>query len=253
MGKYNDLDIKNWRDYLGDITTDALWISKNFKDDISNYPIFKIPKRNNFPKNDSDFHGLFIPEIPYQAMLRFTKKGETVWDCFGGSGTTKRVGDILKRNTILNDLNPKQEYIIKGDSTIWNPGKKVQLIMLHPPYHDAVKYSENKNDGSNQETLEGFLNWFESIIKNVSPWLEKNRFLVLVIANIYRNGEEKTLGVWCSDIVRKQGFRLKSQIIKDNGECKAKGGKEYNLNYYRQLKFNFNNYYGDNIFYLQKI
>ena len=123
---------------------------------------------------------------------------------------------------------------------------------MHPPYHDAVQYSEKSADGSNQKDIKSFLEWFEDVAKNIIPCLEPKRFLILVIANIYRNGEEKTLGVWCSDIIRKHGFILKSQIIKDNGECKAKGGKEYNLNYYRQLKFNFNNYYGDNIFYLQK-
>ena len=253
MGKYNDIDLKNWREYLGDITTDALWISKETKSELLNYPIHVVPKRNNFPKNSSVFHGLFIPEIPYQAMLRFTKKGDTVWDCFGGSGTTKRVGDILQRKTILNDLSPKEPYIKQGDSTTWNPGKQVQMIMMHPPYHDAVKYSEKNNDGSNQTGVEGFLKWFEDVVKNVTPWLEKDRFLVLVIANIYRDGEEKTTGVWCSDIVRKYGFKLKSQIIKDNGDCKVNNPKEYNLKYYRELRFNFNNLYGDNIFYLQKM
>jgi len=44
MGIYNDLDYKNWRKYLGDITTDALWITPNTKGK------FEIPKRDFLPK-----------------------------------------------------------------------------------------------------------------------------------------------------------------------------------------------------------
>jgi DNA modification methylase len=204
------------------------------------------------PKNSQIFHGLFIPEIPYQFIKRFTKQGETVWDCFGGSGTTKKVADLLKRKCIINDLTPKENFIIQGDSECFNPGKNVQLIILHPPYHNIIKYSNKNNDGSNFESVEEFLFWFTRIAKNVTRYLDKNRFLILICGNIYSSGEEHTLGVWCKDILRELGFKCKSHIIKDYGETKGSDKRKYNLNYYRQLSGNFNNFYGDNIFVLQK-
>jgi len=241
----NSLDLTNWKNYLGDLTTDSLWISDNNKK-------FVIPKREFLPKNSNVFHGLFIPEIPYQFIKRFTKQDEIVWDCFGGSGTTKKVADLLGRKCIINDLTPKEDFIIQGDSEFFNPLEKVQLIIMHPPYHNIIKYSEHPNDGSNFESIRDFLDWFERVAKNVTASLDKNRFLILVCGNTYSCGEEHTLGVWCKDIITEMGFKCKSHIVKDYGETKG-GSKNYHLNYYRQLKGNFNNFYGDNIFILQKI
>ena len=69
---------------------------------------------------------------------------------------------------------------------------------------------------------------------------------------MYLNSEEHTLGVWCIDIIRKYHFKCKSHIIKDYGETKG-GNNNYNIQYYRQLKGNFNNFYGDSFFVMQKI
>ncbi len=245
MEMTNVLDLNNWKNYLGDLTTESLWISdKNKK--------FIIPKRDFLPKNSQTFHGLFIPEVPYQFIKRFTKQGEMVWDCFGGSGTTKKVADILKRDCVINDLTPKENFIIQRDSEFFNPGKNVQLIIMHPPYHNIIKYSNKHNDGSNFKSIKDFLIWFTRVAENVTKYLDNNRFLILVCGNIYCNGEEHTLGVWCKDIIRELGFKCKSQIIKDYGETKG-SNKNYNLNYYRQLKGNYNSFYGDNIFILQKV
>jgi len=244
----NDLNLSNWKEYLGDISTDALWISGVKKNDGK----FIIPKRDFLPSNDSEFHGLFIPEIPYQFIKRFTKKGEFVWDCFGGSGTTYRVAKLLERECVINDLTPQHDYIVEGDSTTFNPNRKVQLLIMHPPYHNIVKYSDKNNCGSQQKTLNQFLDWFDDVVKNTTKYLDDNRFLILVCGNIYLNSEEVTLGVDLKDIVRKHGFTLKSHIIKDYGETKGSGGKDYNLNYYRGLKNNYNSFYGDNIFILKK-
>jgi len=247
----NDLDLKKWREYQGDITTDSLWISSS---SFKNRPLFYIPKRDWCIKNDSNFHGLFIPEIPYQFMKRFSSKGSWIWDCFAGSGTTKKVADYLNRKNILcTDLNPTQKYIIRGDAKTYNPEKKFDLVFLHPPYHNIVKYSNNDNDGSNCENIENFLIWFAEVVQNVNKYVNKKGIIILIMGNIYQDSEEKTLGVWAKDIVCKYGYKCKAHIIKDYGETKGTEGKNYNLNYYRQLKGGYNNFYGDNIFILRKI
>lgn len=244
----NNLDLKVWQQYLGDLTTDALWLEPKSKNDGK----YIIPKRDFLPKNSSDFHGLFIPEIPYQFILRFTKENEIVWDCFGGSGTTYKVAKYLKRQCIINDLSPRKAFIQQGDALNFKPPSNVQLLFMHPPYHNIVKYSEKEACGSNCRSIDDFLKWFEKVVQNCTPYLEKKRFLILVCGNVYQDSEEHTLGIWCKDIVRQAGFKLKSHIIKDYGETKG-GQKNYKLQYYRQLRGNFNNFYGDNIFILQKI
>ena len=113
--KINDIEPTDWRKYLGEITTDGLWVEEKKKNDGK----FIIPKRDFLPKNSSTFHGLFIPEIPYQFILRFTKKGEVVWDCFGGSGTTYKVAKILNRKCVINDLTPQESFIMEGGQQVF--------------------------------------------------------------------------------------------------------------------------------------
>ena len=72
MPKYNDLDLSNWK-RLTDIYTDSLWL---------------IDKRDNTGVHTGEYHGNFIPQIPYQLLNRYTKKGEWVLDPFAGSGNT---------------------------------------------------------------------------------------------------------------------------------------------------------------------
>ncbi|HEX4951567.1 MAG TPA: hypothetical protein VFZ34_33225, partial [Blastocatellia bacterium] len=48
----NDLDLEDWREY-DDIWTDSLWL---------------IPERDRSGAHLADYHGNFVPQIPYQAM-----------------------------------------------------------------------------------------------------------------------------------------------------------------------------------------
>jgi len=247
----SELDVSRWREYqkLG-ITTDALWISKNAES--SNSKKFIIPTREELPSNSSNFHGLWIPEIPYQFITRFTSSGDTVWSVFGGSGTDYKVCQLLNRECIINDINPIEDYIQFGDSRTFNPGKKVKLALLHPPYHDIVKYSEDPADGSNQENIVEFLKWFRDVLINVDQYLEEDGHIIIACSNVYVNSEELELGLYLFQIAQLMGYTLKSHIIKDFGETKGTEGKNYNINYYRQLKGGYNNFYGDNIGILRK-
>ncbi|MFH1231440.1 MAG: DNA methyltransferase, partial [Planctomycetota bacterium] len=69
---FNDIDLNRWKEY-GDIITDSLWF---------------LGARDKSGVHTGELHGNFIPQIPHQAMLRYTKKGEVVLDTFSGGGTT---------------------------------------------------------------------------------------------------------------------------------------------------------------------
>ena len=249
------INIKQWRELQDDITTDSLWISS---ESTKNRPMFKIPKRDWNINNSSTFHGLFIPEIPYQFIRRFCPEGGLVWDCFGGSGATYRVVQYLNETfksdykLKISDLNPKEPYIEYGDVCTYNIGAQADIVIYHPPYHNIVKYSDNPLDGSSFENYEDFLSWVEKTACNIVPQIKNNGYLIIICGNAYVNGEEIDLGVYVKDIFRNHGMICKSHIIKDYGETKGSDGKNYNLNYYRQLRGGYNNFYGDNIFILRK-
>ncbi len=249
---HNDIDLDNWRHYLEQeqITTDTIWLSNERVG--KNSKKFLIPSRPQLPKNSSEFHGLWIPEIPYQFIQRFTKKNDVVWSVFGGSGTDYKVAELLDRKCVINDLNPTEDYIQQGDSTTFDPKEEIDLALLHPPYHNIVQYSEDQECGSNQDSIAKFVSWFKQVAVNVDKYLKEDKHVVLVCGNIYVKSEEIPLGFYLSQVFQSMGYTLKSHIVKDYGETKGTGAKNYNINYYRQLKGGYNNFSFDNMFILKK-
>ena len=95
MAKFNDIDLENWRDC--DINTDSLWL---------------IQERAKTGKHKNVYHGNFIPQIPNQLLLRYTKIDDVVFEPFMGSGTTLFECEDLGRKYIGLDINPEMiEYV----------------------------------------------------------------------------------------------------------------------------------------------
>ncbi len=234
MGKYNDIDILKWKDY-GDIISDSLWIIKD---------------RDKSGIHRGDYHGNFIPQIPYQLLSRYTKKGDWILDPFLGSGTTMIEAKRMNRNCIGIDLDPNileiandrvlktkglsDLEIIEGDSAKVeinkylhkNNIKKFQFVIYHPPYWDIIKFNEIEGNLSSEKTLQGFLDKFEDVIDNTIPYLEKGRFFSIVIGDIYKEGEWIPLNSYITQLLLKKGKLLKSVVVKNMGETKAKQNKK---------------------------
>lgn len=228
--KYNDIDMKKWKE--SDINTDSLWIIKE-RDKSGNHKNF--------------YHGNFIPQIPNQLIRRYTKENEIVFEPFMGSGTTTIECQSLNRKYIGFDINDEMiEYvnnitnenllvdsnqydIYKNDSTNKKTSQKFiqkslekfnndyyQFMLLHPPYHNIVKFTENKNDLSNQNSIDEFLKMFLKVLKNSFDFLEKDRYFGLVIGDIYFNSEVIPLSFMLMDIIQKNfKVKLKGTIVKN--------------------------------------
>ena len=91
MAKYNDLDMKKWKEYE-DVYTDSLWI---------------INRRDNSGAHNGKYHGNFVPQIPHQMMMRYTRKGDWILDPFMGSGTTGVACKEYRRNFIGIEIDKK--------------------------------------------------------------------------------------------------------------------------------------------------
>lgn len=257
----NDLNLNRWKEY-DDILTDSLWI---------------LDKRDKSGAHKGDYWGNFIPQIPNQFLKRYTKKGNWVLDTFAGSGTTliecKRLErnclgielneDVVKlaKNNIAKEKSGKESVIkiVKGNSAeidIKAELKKenansVQFIFMHPPYWDIIKFSKKKNDLSNAKSVDEFLKMFGAVLDNTVKFLEKGRYLAVVIGDKYSEGEWIPLGFYVMEEVKKQGLKLKSTIVKNFDTTKGKMNQK-ELWRYRALAGGFYIFKHEYIFLFQK-
>jgi len=230
--KINDINLNRWKEY-DDIRTDSLWM---------------IDKRDSSGVHTANYWGNFVPQIPNQMLKRYTKKGDWVLDTFVGCGTTLIESQRLGRNGIGVELQETvaarakeliarepNKYgviskVIAGDSTTFDfraalneyGQNYVQLLIMHPPYFDIIKFSNDPRDLSNSPSVREFLKMMNKVIDNAGSVLEKGRYFALVIGDKYSKGEWIPLGFLTMKEVLSQGFLLKSIIVKNFEETTGK-------------------------------
>lgn len=248
------MPLAEWRDYE-EIITDSLWL---------------IGDRDNTGAHNGGYHGNFVPQIPYQLMRRFTRAGDFVIDPFLGSGTTMIEAKRMGRNCIGVELLPKMAThsrkqvslqkskdalcakVLQGDSAslavqdevsaiLEEYGRKyAQLIIMHPPYHDIIPFSDDNRDLSNAPDVGAFVAKFGDIVEGFSRMLEARRYLAIVIGDKYVNSQLVPLGFQLMNetLMRAESLTLKSILVKNMVNNRAKRNKE-NLWRYRALAGGF--------------
>ncbi len=230
--RFNDINLNRWKEYT-DIITDSLWV---------------LDKRDTSGVHTAGYWGNFIPQIPNQLIRRFTKPGDWVLDTFAGSGTTLIESQRLGRNClgielqesiaeasshlVAEELNPYSTKceIVVGDCTDTDIRKElkergadsVQLVIMHPPYYDIIKFSEDPRDMSNATDVDAFLELMGKAVDNVKDLLEPGRYLGLVIGDKFSKGEWIPLGFLTSQVVTSRGFMMKSIVVKNFEETLGK-------------------------------
>ncbi|MEF3274110.1 MAG: DNA methyltransferase [Chloroflexus sp.] len=257
----SDIDLYRWKEY-DDILTDSLWL---------------IERRDNSGVHRADYWGNFVPQIPRQFIRRYTRPGEWVLDPFAGSGTTLIEARRLGRHAIGVELQarmvarvqqllaaeppayPTIAAIEQGDSLTTDfpallsryGASSVQLVLLHPPYHDIIRFSDDPRDLSNAPTIDDFLTRLTQLTERVAAVLDRGRYLALVIGDIYRHGEWHPLGFQAMEAIRTCGFSLKSIIVKNfTGTLGKRGSAE--LWRYRALAGGFYVFKHEYIFLLRR-
>jgi len=243
--RINDLDLTHWKEYP-EVLTSSLWL---------------FEQRDTSGEHDGWYWGNFVPQVPRQLLWRFTRAGEWVLDPFLGSGTSliecRRLGRHglgveLNAATaaeatahIERESNPRgiNTVVVAGDSArldfsaLLRPYgvETVQLLILHPPYHDIIDFGSGPGDLSRAPNVPAFLDLFEQVLERTYPVLEPGRHLAVVIGDKYARGEWVPLGFYVMAALLERGCRLKGIIIKNIGETRAKRG-QISLWRYRALR-----------------
>jgi len=234
------------------INVDSLWL---------------INERDKSGKHSNVYHGNFIPQIPNQLIRRYTKENDTVIDLFMGSGTTLFECENLNRNFIGFDINTQIIDYVKSktsetqhikikinecdvtndalfqekiESSLFEINTdKAQLIIAHPPYMDIVKFTEKSEDLSQIRDLTTFINVFLKVISNAFPYLENNKYIGIIVGDVYKNSEVIPLAFYLLNAI-KHNFKvkLKGIIVKNIEGNRGKIGQK-NIWQYRALKSDY--------------
>lgn len=257
----NDINLNRWKEYK-DIHTDSLWL---------------VDRRDDSGVHSAGYWGNFIPQIPNQMIRRYTKQGEWVLDTFAGSGTTLIEGQRLGRHTIgieLQDsmVNHTKQLIAaeqnnyhvtvdirQGDSATCDykqllrtyQRESVQLVLMHPPYFDIIKFSDDERDLSNAQSVDDFLAMMGNVIDNAAHVLDKGRYLVIVIGDKYAKGDWIPLGFQTMNEALRRGFSLKSIVVKNFEDTSGKRNQK-ELWRYRALAGGFYIFKHEYLFVLKK-
>lgn len=228
----NDINLNRWKEY-DDILTDSLWV---------------VDRRDTSGAHLGWYWGNFIPQIPHQLLLRYTKRGDWVLDPFAGSGTTLIECRRLGRNGLGVELNPEvvaraadlvarennphgvTTALLAGDSTSFDFASvtaglgtgRVQLVLLHPPYHNIIQFDDDPRNLCNAPSVERFLELLGRVVDNTGRLLEDGRYLAVVIGDRYSKGEWIPLGFHSMERIRTRGYLLKSVIVKNFEETRGK-------------------------------
>ena len=249
---YNDIDLHRWKEY-DHIVTGSLWI---------------MPSRARGDGHQLEYHGNYIPQIATQTFLRYSREGEIILDLFLGCGTSAIEAVRLKRRCIGVELKSDLvDYVsgrlaeavqsgevrtLVGDSsceetrdrvrsemeTAWGQ-PQADLLVLHPPYADIIRFSDDPSDLSNQESTAEFITAFTRVARHGYDLLAPGRFAVVIIGDKYANVELVPLGFYCLQAMNSVGFRTKSIVVKNIEGNEVGKGKSSNLWRYRALRGGF--------------
>lgn len=229
---FNDINLNRWKEYK-DLKTESLWI---------------FSKRDRTGSHSGKYWGNFIPQIPNQLLRRYTKRGDWVLDPFSGSGTTLIECKRLGRNSLGLDVsaeavkeasekilsqegNPDiKTDLLSANSLNFNYGAYLkqngvtgfQFVLLHPPYWDTIRFSEDPDDPSNCSEPDDYPRMLGTLTDKIYSYLDDGRFLALIIGDKYNKGEWSPLGFNAMQEIMKRGFKLKSVIIKNFDETRGK-------------------------------
>lgn len=221
-----------------DINVNSLWI---------------IGPRAKGGKRENNYHGNFVPQIPSDLIRRFTKEGDIILEPFMGSGTTLFECERLARKYIGFDINIEIVSLVKRkmeggycdyrvyaidagsaaakeaikESQAYFDSAPISLLLLHPPYFDIVKFTDQECDLSNARTIDEFVQRYVKVLKCSFDYVCKNGHIVLVIGDLYRNSEVIPLGFMLMNAtLQNVSCKLKGIVIKDIVGNRAKIGME---------------------------
>lgn len=216
---------------------------RNFEPQVTT--LWSFPERGDWATHGetAKFRGNWSPYVPHNLMLKYSKAGETVLDCFCGSGTTAIEAKLLRRKCIALDINESTVKFAKKNLAFKLPkgwrayepevrvgdardlsfiaDESIDLICTHPPYANIIKYSKATRGDLSHLDIDDFLKEMALVAGENYRVLKPGRCCAVLIGDLRRNKRVVPLGFMLMRVYLRAGFTLKEIIIKEQHNCKA--------------------------------
>lgn len=214
--------------------------------------VWSFKQRGDWATHNGTYRGNYSPYIPRNIILRHSKPGETVLDCFCGGGTTAIEAKLLGRKCLACDINEQaialaEENLNFGINTLpfpdneikeffepelrvgdarnlsWLGANSIDLICTHPPYANIIQYTDNKEGDLSFLDVEEFLNEMAAVAAENFRVLKPGRQCAVLIGDMRRKKHVIPLAFKLINVYLEAGFRLRELIIKRQHNCKTTG------------------------------
>jgi hypothetical protein len=180
--------------------------------------------------------------------------GTTLIECkrLGRAGLGVEIDPVVAERSLERINSAENPFnvpvtVLVGDSTMAITAKRVRTtlkewgadsadcVILHPPYHDIIRFSERDGDLSRVSTEAAFLDKVSLVARHAYEVLKPAGFMALVIGDKYVNSQLVPLGFMCMQRCTDAGFALKAINVKEILNNERGKGKNGNLWKYRAL------------------
>lgn len=199
--------------------------------------VWSFPDRGEWATHRGDYRGNWPPQLVRNLLLRYTKPGEVVLDPMAGSGTTLIEAKLLCRNAIGVDISLEAIMLTRDRLNFhYNPldgcnaeiktyvgdarrldlieDNSVDLVALHPPYVDTIRYSENPLDISTIHDIDRYVEAMREVALEVHRVLKPGRYAAVLVGDTRRKRHHVPVAFRVMKAFLKTGFILKEDIIK---------------------------------------
>ena len=216
---------------------------KDFKPEFTT--VWSFPDRGDWAThtNTAKYRGNWSPYIPHNLVLKYSKVGETVLDCFCGSGTTAIEAKLLGRKCVAIDINESAVKLTKSNLAFGLPKEwryhkpdvrvgdardlsflkdgSIDFVCAHPPYANIIKYSKETAGDLSHLEVDEFLKEMAPVARESFRVLKNGRYCAVLIGDTRKNKRVVPLGFMLMRVYLRAGFILKEIIIKEQHNCQA--------------------------------
>ena len=225
------------------------WEPRDFHEEGTT--VWSFRQRGKWASHDGRYRGNWSPYIPRNLILKYSKPGDLVLDCFVGGGTTAVEAKLLGRRCVARDINPAAVQITRenlsfsvprelfgdGKLRVYEPEVSVgdarelagvqdasaDLVCAHPPYAGIIKYTANVDGDLSGFSVERFLAEIGKVAAESMRVLKPGGTCAILVGDARKCKHVVPIGFETLRVFLAAGFELRELAIKRQHNCKTTG------------------------------